>query len=307
MIFNRTSRAKVHEAERLWIAKFILRLLTIIIVIIAFGLAGYNWNNEGQLYINFRESWAIWIAIPLACSLIWNVANIIVRLSRPRPMHPGANVGVDLVIWAAFLATLVFFWADSIYGLTYHYYCYYYSYDSCSNNESDYENSVRNMVSTSLDLIRYLCSQPGRPKSMLQQPSFVPLLCKCPRFIYSIGEHTNCLRNSLSHFTLFVWACVDTSQRNKANVDVRAAAIAASMVDDMQRRGLLAPTQERAPQHQAQYNAPNETPGILVDSYYGSSSDAGQTQYAGGKRPMSPMRESINPASPIAPHAAHMV
>ena len=46
--------------------------------------------------------------LQLAISWGWNLANIIVRLSRARPMHPGANVGMDLFLWISFAITAVF-------------------------------------------------------------------------------------------------------------------------------------------------------------------------------------------------------
>ena len=52
--------------------------------------------------------------MPVALSIIWNATNIIVRLSRARPVHPGANVGCDLVLWLAFIIALVFSYAASI-------------------------------------------------------------------------------------------------------------------------------------------------------------------------------------------------
>ena len=36
--------------------------------------------------------------------MIWNIANIAVLLKRTRAIHPGANVGCDLIIWLGFLA-----------------------------------------------------------------------------------------------------------------------------------------------------------------------------------------------------------
>lgn len=37
--------------------------------------------------------------------MIWNTVNFIVLFARRKPIHPGANVGVDLILWMAFIVT----------------------------------------------------------------------------------------------------------------------------------------------------------------------------------------------------------
>ena len=41
----------------------------------------------------------------LDVSILWNLTNITVRLRRPRPIHPGANVAMDLLLWMALFVT----------------------------------------------------------------------------------------------------------------------------------------------------------------------------------------------------------
>lgn len=148
MIFSRESRAKVSRAERHWIAKFVLRLLTIVVVIVAFGLAGYSYSLDYAV---------IWISVPLGVSICWNVANVIVRLCRARPMHPGANVGMDLILWLAFAAALGFSYFGAILLLEYNptYYSGYYGddpsyyssdYGYYDSDTSDYVEAVHELV-----------------------------------------------------------------------------------------------------------------------------------------------------------------
>ena len=120
MIFNKESRQRVKEAESLWLAKFILRCICIIFAIVAIILDGVavgkqrnylqNLSHENGRYINnyyYGLSWGLGLVlIPLCASLLWNLANIVTRLTRTRPVHPGANVGCDLVIWLAFCGFL---------------------------------------------------------------------------------------------------------------------------------------------------------------------------------------------------------
>ena len=44
MIFNSASRARVREAERLWVAKFVLRVLCWLSSVIALCVAGYSFS-----------------------------------------------------------------------------------------------------------------------------------------------------------------------------------------------------------------------------------------------------------------------
>ena len=44
MIFNPVSRAQVREAERLWVAKFVLRILCFLSSLIAICVAGYSYS-----------------------------------------------------------------------------------------------------------------------------------------------------------------------------------------------------------------------------------------------------------------------
>ena len=70
------------------------------------------------------------MVIPLTLSIIWCLANIIVRLSRARPMHPGANVGCDLILWLAFIPVLVFSYVAGVVWLALDDYYSYYSSSS---------------------------------------------------------------------------------------------------------------------------------------------------------------------------------
>ena len=50
-------------------------------------------------------------------SLIWNTVNITRRLSAATPIHPGANVGVDLFIWLLFFFGLWFTFENAAFGI----------------------------------------------------------------------------------------------------------------------------------------------------------------------------------------------
>ena len=85
MSFDR-SRPGEHHYK----AKLALRWITLVVTTISIILAGH-----GDTY-----SWILYI--PLGSSFIWNTANIARRMTAATPIHPGANVSVDLLtglIW----------------------------------------------------------------------------------------------------------------------------------------------------------------------------------------------------------------
>jgi len=59
MVFTATSRAALHDAERYWLAKFILRVTTIVVALIAIIMISWASGQEtdayGFLYLIVRE------------------------------------------------------------------------------------------------------------------------------------------------------------------------------------------------------------------------------------------------------------
>ena len=68
----------------------------------------YDYYSDGDDYYgdNFYE--LPWTFISLGFSTIWNITNLAVLFSRNKAIHPGANVGCDLVIWLALIVTGTF-------------------------------------------------------------------------------------------------------------------------------------------------------------------------------------------------------
>lgn len=213
MIFSATSRARVRDAERLWIAKFILRITTLVVGLIAIGCTAWAFDGPISSYLEENRWLLPWQFISLGISVIWNIANIIVRLSRPRPMHPGANVGVDLVLWLSLISTGLLALFAGLANLSRSEVLSYYSYQS---------------------------SRRGRLQRALHHLGVVEVV-GCAFTFLAV----------LLHFTLFVWACVDVNRRNKEIVDRRAAVIAQTMVTEMAQQGVLSSNQRFPPQQHA--------------------------------------------------------
>lgn len=85
-----------HPCETHYRGKLAARIITFIFTIVGIATAGYSW------YISFV------LFIPFGVSFIWNLANIIRRMTAYTPIHPGANVAIDLLLWLAFGAFLIY-------------------------------------------------------------------------------------------------------------------------------------------------------------------------------------------------------
>ena len=87
-----------HPCEAHYRVKLVLRILALFFSLIGLATGGYSWY------------FCLFLLVPFALSIIWNLANVIRRLTARTPVHPGANVALDLIIWLLFFCFL---------GLTY--------------------------------------------------------------------------------------------------------------------------------------------------------------------------------------------
>ncbi|MCJ1473467.1 hypothetical protein MMC13_002118 [Lambiella insularis] len=221
MIFTPSSRARVHAAERHWAIKFTLRLITIGLALIAIGISAYTLSPAFQnAQDNFLDSGGLlWLAlIPLCMSVLWNIANVVVRLCRARPVHPGANVALDLLTLIAFCIL----GATAIVGAISH---IVYS---------------ANGISQDLSNGKWVYAPNG---TAIWGPNDLSLLTDCPGYAsclqYQVAQMAGQFTiNNLGvyqivavafmymliflHLILFIWACVDTHQRRKGLVPGRS-------------------------------------------------------------------------------------
>ena len=126
----RPSRTALHADDPTYLWKAILRAIAILFAIVGVGTiawalinhvargiitpsdstgddyGGYDDYYDGgydSYYTNFAT--LPWTFITLGLSILWNIANLAVLFFRNKPIHPGANVGCDLVLWLGLCAT----------------------------------------------------------------------------------------------------------------------------------------------------------------------------------------------------------
>ncbi|KAH8887884.1 hypothetical protein GQ53DRAFT_843985 [Thozetella sp. PMI_491] len=163
---------KYTSPKGMWVSKLILRIFQCVIALAVVGLAANL--ATGDVYTVY----AIIIIGPVAgFAFCWAFAEGICILARGghRGIHPGANVGLDLIIWLALTATLSLLGIIGIAQSTYDLFDYIYSSSRYSYLYSD-----------------LLSSAAGKGQAILGLGSLLTLL----------------------HFTTFVIACYETNIRN---------------------------------------------------------------------------------------------
>ena len=130
MFTIRPSRQDMYANDPKFLWKYILRSLAIVLAIISIGLIGwsvahqddilieiydiYYYEYYGYYYWSYSISLLPWEFITLGLSVIWNVTNILVLLVRNKPIHPGANVACDLLLWLGLIVTGAFATAGAV-------------------------------------------------------------------------------------------------------------------------------------------------------------------------------------------------
>ena len=121
----RPSRTALYADDRFFLWKAILRFLAILCALV--GVATIGWalahrlipegsnidpNDTEDYYYDggFGDDPYDFVTLPwsfigLGLSILWNAANLIVLAFRNRPIHPGANVGCDLILWLGLIVT----------------------------------------------------------------------------------------------------------------------------------------------------------------------------------------------------------
>jgi hypothetical protein len=303
----RTKREELEAGDAHWKWKIALRAVTIIVGLIGIGCAAWITAHftdsslggySSYYYYYFDDAWTLpWTIITFTLSVVWSAACVIVFFARPgnAPVHPGAQVGCDLILWLGFIVTAAFALVGtlSVYGwgsdgsL---------GYSSSSGDYTQASNGTWVWTTSSSSSSYYGSSsrscESGSSSfsSCAQQDAFVNALwdAKTQRYNLDLTATVCQFIALLMHFILFVWACVDTHRRNSRGVSKDAEKLAADIVMNMVKAGAIIPapgqayfppmahqgapmgsahmtyppqqfypTQQTAWQHPGQYNTPN--------------------------------------------------
>ncbi|KAL2037965.1 hypothetical protein N7G274_009184 [Stereocaulon virgatum] len=208
----RPSRTAISMDDPTYLWKLILRILSILFGLTAIGLMAWALTHDINTFNYYaydyssNRYWLPWILLPLGPSVVWNTANVATLLLKNRPLHPGANVALDLILWLAFLVTTTF---ATIGGALYVDSLYYVNVYTCDRSP-----------------LNVNCNSPPD----LQKTGVIIEVGASLAFLIM-----------LFHFALFISACRYTHQRNHPMRSVPAAhavtqeatEIARKMIADM--------------------------------------------------------------------------
>jgi heme/copper-type cytochrome/quinol oxidase subunit 2 len=247
-----------------------MRVILVIIGIIGIGCAAWVLVNFGpgkSPYDYERDdAWGMpWTLITFCLSVVWSFVCILVFfLRRPNaPVHPGAQVGVDLILWLAFIPTALFaiiavssvaslgesgrigddYWRSSSNG--------YYTYQASNNTwawNATASGSYSSVYGYTRDCMRnatsYSSYNYGKTFSnCTEEDIYVNALWtgKSHRFNTELTATVCQFLGLFLHLVLFIWACVDTNRRKSRKVGKDAEKIAADIVMKMVQAGAIIP------------------------------------------------------------------
>lgn len=240
---------RLNANDRYWKFKAALQTVLIIVGIIGTGCVG--WATATVPMMGFYDTFfPIWPPIvTFVASIIWCSVCILVCISRKKPVHPGTRVAIDLILWLSFLVTVLFAMATLVdlmswgnYGDIngYGYYSSTGDYELASNGtwvweqDDSYVSSPRSCKGYSYDTYFENCAQQDAYINKLWQE-------KPHRVSVELAGVVCQFISLVLHFTLFVWACVDTHHHNRNKVSKDAEKIAAGIVQTMINNGAVIP------------------------------------------------------------------
>jgi hypothetical protein len=286
-----TFMEKLNAGDHLWQWKIGMRVILIIISFIGLGCAAWivnNFTSKTMYYgylVDSDDSWSIpWVLITFALTIIWSTACILVFMLRKshRALHPGAQVGVDLILWLGYIVTgllavyavleILQYGSGGVIGR-------YYSgdgpwtyvqgndtwvYNQTSYSSSYYGSSSRSRMCDSSSKSSY---SPGMFQSCAEEDAYVNHLWKTKnsRFNAVMCAVVCQWMALLLHFVLFVWACVDTNRKRRGKVSKDSEKAAAKIIENMIQVGAIVPVPGQA---HMKSSVPQPMPPQLLHAYY---------------------------------------
>lgn len=256
----KTKRQELEEGDPHWKWKTGFRAAIIIVGLIGIGCAAYitaaiTGDNERAAYsfsYYYYDDYLVpFTLVTFVLSVLWSAVCVIVFFKRRpnSPVHPGAQVGCDLVLWLGFAVTSAFALLGALS-------IYYSGADDFSSSSGDYTqanngtwvwtpdtSSSSYSSSTTRSCSSSSYSYSNDFSSCAEKDAFVNAFLHEKEHRYNIVlTITVCqFLALLFHFVLFVWACVDTSRRNKRTVSKDAEKLAADIVMNMIKSGAIIP------------------------------------------------------------------
>ncbi|KAF1962117.1 hypothetical protein CC80DRAFT_487651 [Byssothecium circinans] len=256
---------KLNAGDRNWQWKIGMRAVLVVISLIGLGCAAWvvaNFTNKTMYYgysFDADDGASIpWTLITFTLTILWSTACILVFALRKshKPLHPGAQVGVDLILWLGYIFTGLFAVIAVLsvrdYGSTGVIGGHYsgdgpwnyvqgnntWVYNATSSYSSSYSSSSRSRNCDS----SYSSSSTGF-ETCAALDEYVNHLwqTKNARFNAELCATVCQFMALFLHLVLFIWACVDTNRLNSSKVSKDAEKLAADIIQNMIKCGAIVP------------------------------------------------------------------
>ncbi|KAF2008099.1 hypothetical protein P154DRAFT_568919 [Amniculicola lignicola CBS 123094] len=286
-----TLRAKLDAGEQHWVWKYSLRTLLIVIGIIGVGCVAWIISSSSKGPYGFRDwYYVMWSLITFSASVIWCAICIFVFLLRREHtgVHPGAAVGIDLVLWLAYIPTAMMMLIGAVNVMEwgrggrigqYSSYGYFYQQDNgtWAWNMTEYDAYVGRQRDCSIGG-RYNIWEGYGFDSCAEEDAYINTLWKAKDRRVGVEMTASVCQflGLLLHLTLFIWACVDTHRRNRRKTSKEAEKLAANIVMNMVRNGAIV-TNTPASQQSGPYQQLRDPPpgGVMAPVQQGHMMPSG--------------------------------
>ncbi|KAF2836361.1 hypothetical protein M501DRAFT_987524 [Patellaria atrata CBS 101060] len=223
------------EYDKRWAWKFWLRVITFIFASVSLGCCAYVLANprRGYRWSGYWDTLSMFVVMwPLGASVLWNLTAILTYVFSTGPIHPGAVVGLDLIIWLVLFLTGIFgtiegvqdaewrarnYYGDSSYG----------DWRTINGTDTWVPNgygSDNEYACQPFDT----CADSVKAQRQLTDRATVQLVGMA--YLWLIV---------LLHFALFVCGCIDTHDRRAKAKTREATVIAERIISEMQARGQI--------------------------------------------------------------------
>ncbi|KAF2278340.1 uncharacterized protein EI97DRAFT_431582 [Westerdykella ornata] len=253
---------RLDAAEELWVWKLGLRALAVLLAVIGIGCMAWVFATRPRYdldrpMIGYDDSYGVWTLVTFTVSAVWCTTCILVLLLRRpnKPVHPGAAVGIDLVLWLSYIPTAMLALYDLLDLVRWGSYGYIETYGL----GGDYKQApngtwvwVQDQYDSYYGRNRECDGRYSAFENCAEQDAFINqlYLAKAHReAVEKVGVACQFINLAL-HLALFIWACVDTHRRNRRKVHKDAEKLASDIVMKMIRSGAVVPAQNQGSMQQ---------------------------------------------------------
>lgn len=105
-----TLNDKLNAVDRYWKFKLAFQVALVITGVIGIGTIAWTISNRASVeFFDYDGYYYQWPGlVPFVVSVLWCLICILVLVLHKKPVHPGARVALDLLLWLGFIFSVMF-------------------------------------------------------------------------------------------------------------------------------------------------------------------------------------------------------